>query len=46
MTTVIPGGKSAFEVERNIETMNIRVPSALWAAFKEQGLLPKNVPTP
>ena len=46
VTTVIPGGKSAFEVTRNVETMNVEVPKALWAKFLSEGLLPPDCPTP
>jgi hypothetical protein len=46
VTNVIPGGKSGFEAERNVETFNIVIPNDLWGRFKEQGLIPTGVPTP
>jgi D-threo-aldose 1-dehydrogenase len=46
VTNVIPGGKSGFESDRNIETFNVSIPNGLWVRFKEQGLIPEGVPTP
>jgi len=46
VSTVIPGGKNAFEVNRNAETFANQVPVKLWEDFKDQGLLPEGVPTP
>ena len=43
---VIPGGKSAGEVRANVALVNERVPAALWAELKADGLLPDAAPTP
>ena len=45
VSCVIPGGKTAEEVESNVSMMNLRIPPELWLALEADGLLPE-VPTP
>jgi D-threo-aldose 1-dehydrogenase len=46
VSTVIAGVKSPVEVQRAVDTMNMSIPSALWADLKAGGLIPADVPTP
>ena len=43
---VIPGGRSAAEVEANAAAMDADIPAALWADLKSEGLVRKDAPTP
>ena len=46
VASVIPGGRTSEEVQRNIELMRVEIPPALWAALKDEGLLHKDAPVP
>lgn len=46
VVSVIPGCRSAAEIEQNIETYQIDVPSDLWSELKREGLLREDAPTP
>lgn len=44
--SVIPGGQTAEEWRGNAEVLRARIPSALWAELKSQGLLHADAPVP
>lgn len=44
VVSVIPGAASPQEVARNVKTMARRIPAALWADLKKQGLLHPDAP--
>jgi D-threo-aldose 1-dehydrogenase len=46
VVAVIPGARSADEVEENYRLLEFAIPSELWADLKQQELLPQNVPVP
>lgn len=46
VVSVIPGGASAKEVTLNAETINAKLPKALWKDLKAEGLLRKDAPVP
>jgi D-threo-aldose 1-dehydrogenase len=46
VVTVLPGGQSASEVERNVATLTATIPPALWADLKAEGLLHAQAPVP
>jgi D-threo-aldose 1-dehydrogenase len=46
VATVIPGARTAAEVEQNAAMMAAPIPGALWAELKRGNLLPSDVPTP
>lgn len=46
VTSVLVGTRSAGEVRDAAAMLQHPVPAALWAEFKERGLLPADVPTP
>lgn len=46
VAAVIPGPRSAAEVEQNAALMQAEIPGALWADLRRAGLLPENAPTP
>ena len=46
VAAVIPGPRSAAEVEQNAQLMQAEIPGALWADLRRAGLLPENAPTP
>ena len=46
VASIIPGAVSPAEVERNLATMRIEIPAALWADLREEGLLRKDAPVP
>lgn len=46
VATVIPGARSRAELEENVAMMRLAVPPGLWAALKQQGLIPGHAPTP
>jgi D-threo-aldose 1-dehydrogenase len=46
VAAVIPGPRSAAEVEQNAALMQAEIPGALWADLRHAGLLPENAPTP
>jgi len=46
VAAVIPGPRSAAEVEQNARLMQAAIPGALWADLRRAGLLPENAPTP
>ena len=43
---VIPGPRTAGEVEQNASLMRAEIPGGLWAELRGAGLLPENAPTP
>ncbi len=45
VVSVIPGGQSSPQMESNLRAAEARVPPALWADLKEQGLMRKDAPT-
>jgi D-threo-aldose 1-dehydrogenase len=46
VASVIVGGVTPEEVERNVAAVNHRIPASLWSDLKNEGLLPESVPTP
>ncbi len=46
VAAVIPGPRSAAEVEQNARLMQAPIPGALWADLRRAGLLPESAPTP
>jgi D-threo-aldose 1-dehydrogenase len=46
VVSVIPGGQTAGEVESNAEVLRAKIPPALWADLKSQGLLRADAPVP
>jgi hypothetical protein len=46
VAAVIPGPRSAAEVEQNAALMQAEIPGALWTDLRRAGLLPETAPTP
>jgi D-threo-aldose 1-dehydrogenase len=46
VASVIPGARSAAEVEENVALMATPIPAEFWAALKSDGLLAAEAPTP
>jgi len=46
ITSIVPGAVKPEEVTRNVELMTHRIPAALWADLKSEGLLAKDAPVP
>jgi D-threo-aldose 1-dehydrogenase len=46
VATVIPGGRSRSEVERNAALMRTPIPPGFWAALRAGGLIREDAPTP
>ena len=46
VAAVIPGAVSAYEAERNVATMQVKIPADLWAELKHEGLLHAEAPVP
>jgi D-threo-aldose 1-dehydrogenase len=46
VVSVIPGGQSVAQVEANKKVLSAKIPDALWADLKAEGLLRKDAPTP
>ena len=46
VAAVIPGPRTADEVQQNAALMQAAIPGALWADLRQAGLLPENAPTP
>jgi D-threo-aldose 1-dehydrogenase len=46
VVSVIPGGQSAPEVKSNRSYLNAKIPAALWADLKAEGLMRQDAPTP
>jgi D-threo-aldose 1-dehydrogenase len=46
VAAVIPGPRTAAEVQQNAALMRAEIPGALWAELRGAGLLPENAPTP
>jgi D-threo-aldose 1-dehydrogenase len=46
VVSVIPGGKNEWEVNSNVDNMNIEIPNDLWKELKKNHLLPKNLKLP
>jgi D-threo-aldose 1-dehydrogenase len=46
VAAVIPGPRTAAEVQENAVLMQAEIPSTLWAELRRAGLLPESAPTP
>jgi D-threo-aldose 1-dehydrogenase len=46
VVSVIPGGQSVAQVEANKKVLSAKIPDALWADLKAEGLLRRDAPTP
>jgi len=46
VAAVIPGARSATQVERNLEVFRVDIPGALWEELKHEGLLRADAPVP
>jgi D-threo-aldose 1-dehydrogenase len=46
VSTVIPGARSAEEARQCAEWMALKIPDAMWAELKHNGLVPERVPLP
>ena len=46
VAAIIPGPRSAAEVRENASLMRAKIPGALWAELRRDGLLPENAPIP
>ncbi len=46
VASVVIGSRSAEQVEDNVAMFRHPIPGGLWAALKDEGLLPAHVPTP
>lgn len=46
VAAVIPGPRTAAEVQQNAALMQAEIPGALWPELRRAGLLPENAPTP
>jgi len=46
VVSLIPGGQVAAEVKANLDILSARIPAALWADLKREGLMRADAPTP
>ncbi len=46
VASIIPGARSAEQVQQNIASMKARLPSDLWAELKAEGFIHKDAPVP
>jgi FixJ family two-component response regulator len=46
VAAVIPGAVAPGEAERNVATLRVEIPAALWAELKHEGLLHADAPVP
>jgi len=46
VASVIPGARTASEVQENLRMASHPIPRALWAELGREGLLPENAPAP
>jgi D-threo-aldose 1-dehydrogenase len=46
VAAVIPGPRTAAEVQQNAALMRAEIPGTLWLELRRAGLLPENAPTP
>ncbi|MGL4406529.1 MAG: aldo/keto reductase, partial [Notoacmeibacter sp.] len=46
VVSLIPGGQTAAEVKSNLEILSVKIPAALWADLKAEGLMRVDAPTP
>ena len=46
VVSIIPGGQSVAQVESNKAILSAKIPDALWADLKSDGLMRKDAPTP
>ncbi len=46
VVSVIPGGQGVDEVKNNRAILDVKIPSALWADLKAEGLMRHDAPTP
>jgi len=45
VVSVIPGAQSIAQMESNLHVAEAKIPSALWADLKDQGLMREDAPT-
>ena len=45
VVSVIPGSQSVAQMESNLRAAEARIPPALWADLKEQGLMREDAPS-
>ncbi len=46
VASIIPGAVSPAEIERNLATMKVEIPTELWADLRDEGLLRGDAPVP
>jgi D-threo-aldose 1-dehydrogenase len=46
VAAIIPGAVAPNEAERNVATLRVEIPAALWAELKHEGLLHSDAPVP
>ncbi|MGE9271336.1 MAG: aldo/keto reductase, partial [Verrucomicrobiales bacterium] len=46
VSAIIPGARTADQVEQNIASMKVKIPGDFWADLKSQGLIAQNAPIP
>ena len=46
VVSVIPGGQTPDEVERNVDTLAQPIPTALWSDLRVKGLIRADAPLP
>lgn len=46
VVSLIPGGQTAAEVRNNLQILSVKIPAALWADLKADGLMRADAPTP
>jgi D-threo-aldose 1-dehydrogenase len=46
VASVIPGARTAAEVEENVRMFSHPIPAEFWSELREEGLLPEDVPVP
>lgn len=46
VASVIPGGRNGNEIAANVALFEMKLPAALWAELKAEGLLPEAAPVP
>ena len=46
VASTVPGGRSPEEVEENVRMAEYDIPPGLWGELKDEGLLPREAPTP
>jgi D-threo-aldose 1-dehydrogenase len=46
VATVLSGARSAAEIEENVRLFALDLPSALWRALRDEGLIDSRAPVP